>query len=90
MPPPRRGSEAPHARVSQDNNVTTWWCWGNLNDCLKGRKLHAYQKGFQYNDVGRPSDEEIDEGGWVLGEHPSHLGFEDRTGGGYEEFQIVE
>lgn len=69
---------------------TVWWCWGDLEGDLKGKKLCAWQEGFKYNDVARPSDEEVEKEGWVLGEHPGQLEFEDRTEGGYAEFQIVK
>ncbi|EON66924.1 hypothetical protein W97_06328 [Coniosporium apollinis CBS 100218] len=69
---------------------TTWWCWGALDGDLKGKRLCAWQEGFEYNDVARPSDEEVEREGWVLGMHPAQLKFEDQTEGGYAELRIVE
>ncbi len=69
---------------------TLWWCWGDLENDLKGAKLCAWQEGNKYNDVPKPSDEETEKEKWVLGEDPSRLFFEDRTESRFAEFEIVE
>jgi hypothetical protein len=75
-----------------DRNVgTMWWCWGGLEVELKDKKLCAWQEGSDWNDVKRPSDEEIQSEGWVLGEDLGRLWFEDEPEGGrFAEFEFVE
>lgn len=66
---------------------TMWWCWGDVNGDLKGKKLHAWQKGINLGDATKPSQEEIGKEGWVLGEDPSELEFQDKSG--WTETQFV-
>lgn len=54
---------------------TSWWCWGGLDDDLKGKKLSAWHEGMRPEIMPRP---EVDDG-WVLGCNPMELVFEDRT-----------
>lgn len=59
-----------------------WWCWGDLEGDLKGRNLHAWAKGGSYLSYYEepPSKEEIEEGGYVLGEDADRIKIEDYAG----------
>lgn len=59
-----------------------WWCWGDLQGNLKGKNLHAWAKGGSYLSYYEepPSEEEIEEGGYVLGEDADRIKIEDHTG----------
>lgn len=59
-----------------------WWCWGDLDGELKGKNLHAWAKGGNYLSYHKepPSEEEVDEGNFVLGEDADKIRVEDRTG----------
>lgn len=78
--------------VNKRRMESDWWCWGDLEDDLKGKKLHAWQKGVYYNycvyEEPPPSKEEIEKENYVLGEDPDELSFEDQTG--CVEITIVE
>ncbi|KAI8940805.1 hypothetical protein NX059_002068 [Plenodomus lindquistii] len=62
-------------RLRDDYVGTGWWCWGDLDVDLKGKRLHAYSEGSSLG-VEKPSDEDIEKGGWVLGENSTHVKFE--------------
>lgn len=66
---------------------TTWWCWGGLDEELRSKKLSAWQPGINFERALKPSDEIIEREGWVLGENPAELEFENH---GYAEFEFVE
>lgn len=70
---------------------TTWWCWGSLDDDLKEKKLCAWAKGSEfYNDVPKPSAEDIEKEGYVLGEDIETMWFEDQPEGGrFAESEFV-
>ena len=59
---------------------TMWWCWGDLDGDLEGKRLHAWQKGINLSDAVRPGDDEIEKQGWILGEDPAELEFQDQSG----------
>ena len=63
---------------------TSWWCWGDLESDLKTKPFHAWQKGINFLDAPFPADPD----NWVLGEDPSELKFEDRSG--WVDFEVVE
>ena len=67
---------------------TTWWCWGDLDGDLKEKKLSAWQEGINFEKAEKPTPEQVEKEGWVLGENPAELAFEDRTGSA--EFQFVD
>ena len=67
---------------------TTWWCWGDLEGDLKGKKLSAWQEGINFEKAEKPSPEKMDEEGWVLGANPAELAFEDKTG--QAEFRFID
>ncbi|KAL8669026.1 MAG: hypothetical protein Q9168_006367 [Polycauliona sp. 1 TL-2023] len=67
---------------------TSWWCWGDLEDDLKGKKLSAWQAGINFEKAGKPTEEQIEKEGWVLGANPAELLFEDQTGSA--EFTFVD
>lgn len=63
-----------------------WWCWGDLDGDLPGKKLHVWHAHEGYYDEGKPQKDE----GWALGEDPMHLDWEDVTEGGKTTFTIVK
>lgn len=63
---------------------TSWWCWGDLESDLKNKPFHAWQKGINFLDAPFPADPD----NWVLGDDPSELKFEDRSG--WVDFEVVE
>lgn len=71
---------------------TTWWCWGDLDGDLRGKKFSPWRKGWEGRNVGveKPSKEEMDgEGGeWVVGEDLRELWVEGRND--HAVFQFVE
>jgi hypothetical protein len=68
--------EAYSARLSNGHIGPLWWCWGSLDGELKGKRLHSFSEGFSVTGVGeRPSDQEIESGGWVTGKDVSELIF---------------
>ncbi|KAL8936590.1 MAG: hypothetical protein Q9216_004851 [Gyalolechia sp. 2 TL-2023] len=67
-------------RVSSGYLGTKWWCWGDLEGELKDKKLSAWQEGINFGKAEKPSPEQIEEEGWVLGANPAELAFEDKTG----------
>lgn len=71
---------------------TTWWCWGDLNGDLRGKKFSAWQKGWEERNVGveKPGKEEMEgEGGdWVVGEDLAELWVEGKSDEAV--FQFVE
>ncbi|OTA99590.1 hypothetical protein M426DRAFT_16266 [Hypoxylon sp. CI-4A] len=67
---------------------TLWWCWGGLEDELKGKRLHAWCRGPFSKP--KPNAEFVREGNWVLGEEPMLLDFEDITEDGHASFEIVQ
>ncbi|KAK2612549.1 hypothetical protein QQS21_001487 [Conoideocrella luteorostrata] len=69
-------------RMQMDSKYvgTMWWCWGDLDGDLDGKKLHAWQKGINLGDAVKPSVGEIEDEGWVLGEDLAELEFQDQSG----------
>lgn len=68
---------------------TTWWCWGDLNGDLKGRKLHQWREGFRPGkSVSGLSEPELNSGEWVLGCNPTELVFENQSSN--SEFRFIE
>lgn len=65
---------------------TRWWCWGDLDSDLKGKKLHIWHTHEGYYGEDKPQKDD----GWVLGEDPMHLDWKDITEGGKVKFTIVE
>ncbi|KAK8004510.1 hypothetical protein PG989_004229 [Apiospora arundinis] len=65
---------------------TDWWCWGDLNGGLKGKKLHIWHEHEGYYGEEKPEKDES----WILGEDPMHLDWEDITPGGKATFTIVK
>ncbi|KAF2797952.1 hypothetical protein K505DRAFT_322182 [Melanomma pulvis-pyrius CBS 109.77] len=68
-----------------------WWCWGDLEGELKGRKLHSFSEGLCLaGNEKKPSEEEIDKEGWVTGEDISQLKFKLEEGGESCEVEVVK
>ncbi|KAK8118159.1 uncharacterized protein PG998_006440 [Apiospora kogelbergensis] len=65
---------------------TNWWCWGDLDGDLKGKKLHIWHEHEGYYGEEKPQKDNS----WVLGEDPMHLDWEDITPEGKAIFTIVE
>lgn len=82
-----RPGEKWRIRLADGYVGTTWWCWGGLNEELQGKKLSAWQPGINFERTLKPSDEIVEQEGWVLGENPAELEFENH---GYAEFEFVE
>lgn len=72
--------------INPDYLGTTWWCWGDLEGDLKDKKLSQWQEGINFSRAEKPSPEQVEKEGWVLGANPAELVFEDKTGNA--EFQI--
>lgn len=62
---------------------TMWWCWGDLEGDLKGKKFSEWRKGWEGWNFGVEELEKdvIEREGWVVGEDPEELWVEDRTVG---------
>ncbi|KAF2198736.1 hypothetical protein GQ43DRAFT_377938 [Delitschia confertaspora ATCC 74209] len=70
---------------------TMWWCWGDLEGCLKGKKLHAYSEGcLPTGYINKPSEAEIEKEGWVTGERTSELIFKIEEDGQSCQVEVVE
>jgi hypothetical protein len=70
---------------------TTWWCWGGLDEDLKGKKLHAFSEGICMTGIyNKPSEEEIEKEGWVCGEDVAQLKFVIEEGGGNCSVEVIE
>ncbi|KAL8703680.1 MAG: hypothetical protein Q9201_003134 [Fulgogasparrea decipioides] len=67
-------------RLNPDYLGTTWWCWGDLEGDLADKKLSAWQEGLNPEKVEKPTPEQMEEEGWVLGGNPAELAFEEKTG----------
>ncbi|KAL1981211.1 hypothetical protein VTN96DRAFT_2963 [Rasamsonia emersonii] len=67
---------------------TMWWCWGDVDGNLKEKKLHAWQRGMNLGNAEKPSEEEVEKEGWVLGEDPAELEFIDQSG--WVEVEVTE
>lgn len=67
---------------------TMWWCWGDMETDLKGKRLHVWHAGPFAGD--RPDEEFVRDGNWVLGEEPMLLDWKDVTEGGQTRFEVVE
>ncbi|KAI4241242.1 MAG: hypothetical protein L6R40_004658 [Gallowayella cf. fulva] len=74
-------------RLNPDYLGTTWWCWGDLEGDLAGKKLSAWQEGLNPEKGEKPTPEQIQKEGWVLGGNPAELAFEETTKG--VQFQFV-
>ncbi|MCJ1300617.1 hypothetical protein MMC08_003414 [Hypocenomyce scalaris] len=79
-------------RLSLDDGYvgTTWWCWGDMEADLKDRKFSEWQAGSDAMnfEVEKPSDGDIETGGWTLGEDLSTLWIE--LDGGETILRFVE
>jgi hypothetical protein len=79
--------EAYSARLNNGHIGALWWCWGSSHGELEGKRLHSFSEGFSVTGVGeRPSEQEIESGGWVIGEDVSQLIF--RLEAGRETFSV--
>lgn len=67
---------------------TMWWCFGDLETDLKGKRLHVWHEGPFSGD--RPDEEFVGAGDWVLGEEPMAIEWRDVTEGGCARFEVVE
>ena len=67
---------------------TSWWCWGDLESDLKDKKFSEWQEGINLARAEKPSPQEVEKEGWILGGNPAELTFDDLTG--WAEFQFVE
>ncbi|KAI4118162.1 MAG: hypothetical protein LQ338_007451 [Usnochroma carphineum] len=74
--------------INPDYLGTTWWCWGDLEGDLKDKKFSAWQEGINFEKAEKPSPEQVEEEGWILGANPAELAFEDKTGDA--EFVFVD
>lgn len=81
-----RSGESFRFRMNPAYLVTSWWCWGDLEGELKGKKLSQWQSGINPSRAERPSEEKLESGEWVVGERLAGLAFEDE--GGEVEFRI--
>lgn len=70
---------------------TSWWCWGDWQHDLKDKKFSEWRRGWDgYNfGVEKPEPDVVEREGWVLGEDPAELWFEDRSPDGVS-FTFVE
>ncbi|KAI1182771.1 hypothetical protein F5B17DRAFT_169514 [Nemania serpens] len=48
-----------------------WWCWGDLETDLKGKRLHVWHPGPFADE--KPDKDFVQKGNWVLGEEPMLL-----------------
>lgn len=77
--------------LREDYVGTCWWCWGDLEGDLKGKKFHAWSEGFCLTGFDKkPSDEEIEKENWVLGEDVARLKFAIEEGGRDCSVEVVE
>lgn len=62
---------------------TTWWCWGDLEGDLEGKKFSEWRKGWEGWNFGveELGKDVVEREGWVVGEDPEELWIEDRTVG---------
>ncbi|KAI4189809.1 MAG: hypothetical protein LQ346_005057 [Caloplaca aetnensis] len=77
-----------HFGINSGYLGTTWWCWGDLEGDLKDKKLSAWQEGINFEKAEKPTPEQIEKEGWVLGANPAELAFEDKTGSA--QFRFVD
>ncbi|KAL8915757.1 MAG: hypothetical protein Q9172_006691 [Xanthocarpia lactea] len=75
-----------HFSINTGYLGTSWWCWGDLDGDLKEKKLSAWQEGINFEKAEKPTPEQVEKEGWVLGENPAELAFEDRTGSAELQF----
>ncbi|KAL8733442.1 MAG: hypothetical protein Q9166_002068 [cf. Caloplaca sp. 2 TL-2023] len=66
-------------RLNPDYMGTTWWCWGNLEGSLADEKLSAWQEGLNPEKVEKPTEEQVQKEGRVLGGNPVEVAFEEKT-----------
>jgi hypothetical protein len=77
--------------MREDCIGTMWWCWGDLEGDLKGKKLHCFSEGFCIaGSEERPSEEEVEKEGWVTGEDVSKLVFGFEEGGNAWMIEVGE
>lgn len=77
-----------HFGINSGYLGTTWWCWGDMEGDLKDKKLSAWQEGINLGKAEKPTLEQVEKEGWVLGGNPTELAFEDRTGVWISSFLI--
>ena len=75
-------------RINPDYLGCIWWCWGDLDGDLKDKRLSAWEEGLNLARGEKPTPQQVEDEGWVLGANRAELAFEDRTG--YVEFQFTE
>ena len=70
---------------------TMWWCWGDLEGDLKGKKFSEWRKGWEGWNFGVKELEKdvVEREGWVVGEDPEELWVEDRTVGGKDGRVVI-
>ena len=69
----------------------TWWCWGDLDEELRDKKMHAFAKdtiGLWHGD--EPNVSALEDEGWVVGEKRAQLEFITNEGDGSCDVEIVE
>ena len=74
--------------INSDYLGCTWWCWGDLDGDLKDKRLSAWKDGLNFSGAEKPTRQQVEEEGWVLGANRAELAFEDRTGD--VEFQFTQ
>ncbi|KAF2124319.1 hypothetical protein P153DRAFT_435478 [Dothidotthia symphoricarpi CBS 119687] len=81
-----------YSTTLSDRNIgTMWWCWGDLDNDLRGKKFHPFSEGFCCAGTEeKPSDEEIEKSGWVTGENVAKLKFELDAGRARCSVEVVE
>lgn len=77
---------------TNDNYLgTMWWCWGDLEDDLEGKRLHSFSEGFNLaGSEERPSEDMVKREGWILGEDVSKLIFNFEEKGNSCSVEVVE
>ena len=69
----------------------TWWCWGALEEELRGKRLHAHSRGRKgLWHVGDDDMLKMRKEGWVFGEHKAQLQFVIEEDARSVEVQIEE
>ncbi|OJJ66422.1 hypothetical protein ASPBRDRAFT_49056 [Aspergillus brasiliensis CBS 101740] len=69
-------------KVNPGRCEVLWWCWGDVEGDLKGKDLHTWSQGGNYlcSFDERPTDEEIEQGNYILGGDVDKFEVEDQTG----------
>jgi len=77
--------------MNEDYLGTMWWCWGDIEGCLREKKLHQCSVKDLDLEMG-PSerDEFLRSGDWVFGEDTAMLDFEDVTEEDCSIFKVTD